>query len=221
MSLAVVLVSGGLDSAVTLAVAKQDGHDCLAVTFDYGQRHRVELACAARVVAAAGVMEHRTVIIDASALAGSALTGGGAVPHGRSDAVIGEGIPATYVPARNLVFLSLALAIAETAGARAIYIGANAVDYSGYPDCRGVFLESFERTANLATQAGVEGEPCVIHAPLLDLPKADIIQLGHGLGVDFELTSSCYDPGPSGTACGTCDSCIIRAAGFKAAGVLG
>ena len=216
-----MLVSGGLDSAVTLAVAKQDGHDCLAVTFDYGQRHRVELACAARVVAAAGVMEHRTVIIDASALAGSALTGGGAVPHGRSDAVIGEGIPATYVPARNLVFLSLALAIAETAGARAIYIGANAVDYSGYPDCRGVFLESFERTANLATQAGVEGEPCVIHAPLLDLPKADIIQLGHGLGVDFELTSSCYDPGPSGTACGTCDSCIIRAAGFKAAGVLG
>jgi 7-cyano-7-deazaguanine synthase len=166
-------------------------------------------------------MEHRTVIIDASALAGSALTGGGAVPHGRSDAVIGEGIPATYVPARNLVFLSLALAIAETAGARALYIGANAVDYSGYPDCRGVFLESFERTANLATKAGVEGEAFVVHAPLLDLPKADIIGLGHDLGVDFELTSSCYDPGPDGTACGTCDSCIIRAAGFAAAGVGG
>lgn len=221
MSLAVVLVSGGLDSAVTLAVAQRDGHDCIAVTFDYGQRHRVELACAARVVAAAGVMEHRTVIIDASALAGSALTGGGAVPHGRSDAVIGEGIPATYVPARNLVFLSLALAIAETAGARALYIGANAVDYSGYPDCRGVFLESFERTANLATKAGVEGEAFVVHAPLLDLPKADIIGLGHDLGVDFELTSSCYDPEPDGTACGTCDSCIIRAAGFAAASVGG
>jgi len=219
MSIAVVLVSGGLDSAVTLAVAMRDGHDCLAVTFDYGQRHRVELECANRVVASAGVMEHRTVAIDASALAGSALTGGGSVPHGRSKSSIGEGIPDTYVPARNLVFLSLVLAIAETAGARSLYIGANAVDYSGYPDCRGEFLESFERTANLATKMGVEGDVFFVHAPLLDLSKADIIRLGRDLGVDFSLTSSCYDPSSAGAPCGTCDACVIRAAGFAAAGV--
>jgi 7-cyano-7-deazaguanine synthase len=226
VSVAVVLVSGGLDSAVTLAVAKRDGHECIAVTFDYGQRHRVELACAAKVVAAIGVQEHRLVNIDASALAGSALTGGGPVPHGRSESAIGQGIPDTYVPARNLVFLSHALAIAETAGARSLYIGANAVDYSGYPDCRDVFLKSFQATANLATKAGIQAaaspsDTCgfVVHAPLLDLPKANIIRLGHSLGIDFSMTSSCYDPTADGGACGTCDSCVIRAAGFAAAAI--
>ena len=214
-----VLVSGGLDSAVTLAVAARDGHACIALSFDYGQRHRIELSCAAAVAARASVLDHRVVQIDAAALAGSALTGCGDVPRGRSEADIGTGIPDTYVPARNLVMLAHATAIAETAGAHHVYIGANAVDYSGYPDCRGVFLDAFEQAANLATRAGVEGAPLKVCAPLLDLPKADIITLGLELGVDFSLTNSCYDPDPQGRACGACDSCTIRSAGFKAAGV--
>lgn len=211
-----MLLSGGLDSAVTLAVAQRDGHECMALSFDYGQRHRVELDCAAQLAVVAGVSEHRVIRIDAAALAGSALTGTGDVPRGRSESDIGSGIPDTYVPARNLVMLAHATAIAETAGATLVYIGANAVDYSGYPDCRGVFLESFQRTANLATRMGVEGEGIEVRAPLLDLPKADIIALGLDLGVDFAMTSSCYAPDPDGAPCGTCDSCTIRAAGFAA-----
>ena len=219
MSRAVVLVSGGLDSAVTLAIAKEAGHDCIAVSFDYGQRHRNELDCAKVVVQALGVTEHHVLQIDASALGGSALTGGGAVPHDRTVTEIGVGIPDTYVPARNLVFLSMALAVAETAGARHLYIGANAVDFSGYPDCRVEFLRSFEQTANLATKSGVEGAPCTVHAPLLDMTKAQIIQRGLDLGMDFGTTSSCYDPSAAGVPCGTCDSCLLRSAGFQAVGV--
>lgn len=218
MSRAIVLVSGGLDSAVTLAMAIEQGHVCTAISFDYGQRHRVELACAVAVADAVGV-EHRVVQIDAGALQGSSLTGGGVVEHGRTDAQIEEGIPDTYVPARNLVFLSMALAIAETSGARHLYIGANAVDYSGYPDCRSAFLEAFEATANLATRQGVQGEGFCIHAPLLDLTKGEIIHRGLELGVDFAMTSSCYDPRPGGLPCGSCDSCILRARGFATAGV--
>ncbi|MCH2137794.1 MAG: 7-cyano-7-deazaguanine synthase QueC [Phycisphaerales bacterium] len=217
MKRAIVLVSGGLDSATTLAIARDEGFECIAVSFDYGQRHRVELQCAAKVAQACGAIEHRAMQIDAAALHGSALTGCGDVPLDRSDAQIGEGIPDTYVPARNLVFLSLALAVAETTGASAIFIGANAVDYSGYPDCRGVFLESFGRTANLATKVGVEGDGIEIRSPLLEWTKAQIIRRGLDLGVDFGLTSSCYDPGDDGTPCGRCDSCHIRQAGFAAA----
>ena len=220
MSLAIVLVSGGLDSATTLALAQADGHRCIALSFDYGQRHRVELACAAQVAAAAGVLEHRVLQVDASALAGSALTGGGDVPHGRSAEAIGSGIPNTYVPARNLVFLSLAIALAETAGAEHLYIGANAVDYSGYPDCREAFLTSFQHTANLATKAGVEGRGVTLHAPLLTWTKAQIIERVLAAGVDFGMTSSCYDPADDGSPCGTCDSCQIRAAGFAACGAV-
>ncbi len=216
MKRAIVLVSGGLDSATTLAIARDEGFECIAVSFDYGQRHRVELQCAAKVAQACGAIEHRVMQIDAAALQGSALTGGGDVPVDRSDAQIGEGIPDTYVPARNLVFLSLALAVAETTRASAIFIGANAVDYSGYPDCRGAFLESFGRTANLATKVGVEGDGIEIRSPLLEWTKAQIIRRGLDLGVDFGLTSSCYDPGDDGTPCGRCDSCHIRQAGFAA-----
>lgn len=237
---AVVLLSGGLDSAVTLAAARSEGRVCHAISFDYGQRHRVELEAAARVARQVGAAEHRVVRIDLRAVGGSALTdeievpkgGGGHGADEAKDTALESGatrrgatrsggteIPVTYVPARNLVFLSIALGLAEVVGAREIFIGANAVDYSGYPDCRPAFIESFERTANLATKDGVEGRPFAVRAPLIDLTKAQIIRRGHDLGVDLSLTTSCYDPDEAGRACGACDSCMIRKRGFAEAGV--
>jgi 7-cyano-7-deazaguanine synthase len=212
---AVVLVSGGLDSATTLAFARRDGFACYALTFDYGQRHRVELDAARRVAQQLGAADHRIVPLDLSWIGGSALTDRSiAVPTSP-----GEGIPVTYVPARNTVFLAIALGWAEVLGARALYIGVNAVDYSGYPDCRPEYIEAFQRLANVATRAGVEGQPVSLHAPLIQMTKAQIIQAGTGLGVDFSLTTSCYDPGPGGEACGRCDSCRLRRDGFAEAGV--
>lgn len=212
---AVVLVSGGLDSATTLAFAHRDGFACYALTFDYGQRHRVELDAARRVAQQLGAADHRIVPLDLSWIGGSALTDRSiAVPTSP-----GEGIPVTYVPARNTVFLAIALGWAEVLGARALYIGVNAVDYSGYPDCRPEYIEAFQRLANVATRAGVEGQPVSLHAPLIQMTKAQIIQAGTGLGVDFSLTTSCYDPGPGGEACGRCDSCRLRRDGFAEAGV--
>ncbi len=217
---AVCLLSGGLDSATCLAWARRQGFDCYALSFDYGQRHRVELDAAARVAAAAGARQHLVVRVDLGAFGGSALTAGIAVPKHRDTETMGQGIPVTYVPARNTIFLSLALAWAEVLEASDIVIGVNAVDYSGYPDCRPEFLEVFERLANLATRAGVEGRSRVtIHAPLMGLGKAGIIRLGLELGVDYSLTHSCYDPGPGGAACGACDSCILRRKGFAEAGL--
>lgn len=214
---AVVLLSGGLDSATTLALARQQGFECFALSFDYGQRHRVELEASGLVAKAQGAAEHRIVPIDLAAFGGSALTDPG-IPVPVEGAVT-ENIPITYVPARNTVFLSLALAWAEVLGARDIFIGANAVDYSGYPDCRPEFIAAFEALANLATRAGVEGERFRIHAPLISLSKADIILAGESLGVDYGLTISCYQPGERGAACGVCDSCRFRRSGFLAAGV--
>jgi len=212
---AVVLVSGGLDSATTLAMARQQGFDCYAMSFDYGQRHRCELAAAASVAASLGAREHRVVTLDLRQFGGSALTDDAiAVPEQP-----GEGIPITYVPARNTIFLSFALAWSEVLGARDIFIGVNAVDYSGYPDCRPEFIRAYEQMANLATRAGVEGKPFTIHAPLIDMTKAEIIRAGTALGVDYGQTISCYNPDEAGRACGRCDSCRLRAAGFKAAGV--
>jgi 7-cyano-7-deazaguanine synthase len=212
---AVVLVSGGLDSATALAVARADGFDCYALTFDYGQRHRIELEAARRVAESLHAVDHRIVRLDLSWMGGSALTDSTiAVPKAPS-----KGIPVTYVPARNTVFLSIALGWAEVQGAQDIYIGANAVDYSGYPDCRPEYLAAFERMANLATRAGVEGQALRIRAPLVSLSKAEIIRTGVRLGVDYALTLSCYDPDAQGRACGGCDSCRLRAAGFAAAGV--
>jgi 7-cyano-7-deazaguanine synthase len=212
---AVVLVSGGLDSATVLAMAGQQRFACHAVSFDYGQRHRVELEAARRLAEDAGVVEHRVMSIDWGNIGGSALTDPAiAVPEAAS-----TGIPVTYVPARNTVFLALALGWAEVIGARDIFIGVNAVDYSGYPDCRPEFIEAFERLANLATRAGIEGDPFTIHAPLLRLTKAQIIQRGIALGVDYSRTISCYQPDPRGRACGRCDSCRLRRAGFEAAGI--
>jgi 7-cyano-7-deazaguanine synthase len=212
---AVVLVSGGLDSATTLAIARADGRACYALSFDYGQRHRIELEAARRVAAAGGAVEHRIMRIDTAGIGGSALTDPAiAVPE-----TGGEGIPVTYVPARNTVFLALALGWAEVLGAAEIYLGVNAVDYSGYPDCRPEFIAAFERLANLATRAGVEGRPFAIKAPLLALTKADIVRRGVALGVDLGLTVSCYQPDAAGRACGRCDSCRLRRAGFAAAGV--
>jgi 7-cyano-7-deazaguanine synthase len=208
-------VSGGLDSATTLAFARRDGFACYALTFDYGQRHRVELDAARRVAQQLGAADHRIVPLDLSWIGGSALTDRSiAVPTSP-----GEGIPVTYVPARNTVFLAIALGWAEVLGARALYIGVNAVDYSGYPDCRPEYIEAFQRLANVATRAGVEGQPVSLHAPLIQMTKAQIIQAGTGLGVDFSLTTSCYDPGPGGEACGRCDSCRLRRDGFAEAGV--
>lgn len=212
---AVVLVSGGLDSATLLAVARDAGHDCYALSFDYGQRHRLELEAAARVAHALGAVTHRVLALPIGELGGSALTDPGIeVPR-----EAGPGIPVTYVPARNTVFLSLALAWAEVLDAPDIYIGANAVDYSGYPDCRPEFIGAFQRVADLGTRAGVEGRGFRIHAPLIHLSKAEIIRRGTALGVDYALTLSCYDPDDGGRACGRCDSCRLRAAGFRAAGV--
>lgn len=213
---AVILVSGGLDSATTLAIARQAGFDCHAISFDYGQRHRCELEAARHVVAQAGVTIHKRVTLNLGEIGGSALTDAAiAVPKDGST----EGIPVTYVPARNTVFLALALGFAEVIDAYDIFIGVNAVDYSGYPDCRPEFIQAFERLANLATRAGVEGKHFSIRAPLLHLTKAQIIQRGLGLGVDYGLTISCYDPDESGAACGQCDACRLRREGFLAAGV--
>ncbi len=212
---AVVLVSGGLDSATVLAIARAAGRECYALSFDYGQRHRAELAAAARVAAALGAHEHRTMRIDFAGIGGSALTDSAiAVPEEAT-----PGIPVTYVPARNTVFLSLALGWAEVLGAGEIYVGVNAVDYSGYPDCRPEFIAAFERVARLATRAGVEGAALAICAPLITLSKADIVRRGIALGVDYGLTLSCYQPDAAGRACGRCDSCRLRRAGFAAAGV--
>jgi 7-cyano-7-deazaguanine synthase len=217
---AVVLLSGGLDSATTLAVARNDGFRCHALSFAYGQRHAHELEAARRVAAQLGAVEHRVIPIDLRAFGGSALTADIAVPRDRSEEEMSRGIPITYVPARNTVFLSLALAWAEVLGSFDVYIGVNAIDYSGYPDCRPEFIDAFERLANLATKAGVEGTGRFrVHAPLVHWTKAEIIRKGVALGVDYSLTHSCYDPSPEGAACGHCDSCRLRRAGFEAAGV--
>jgi len=216
MKPAVVLVSGGLDSATVLAAARADGFACHALSFAYGQRHAAELAAARSVAETLGAVEHRVVPIDLSAFGGSALTDLSlAVPEAPT-----AGIPITYVPARNTVFLALALAWAEVLGARDIFIGVNAVDYSGYPDCRPAFIDAFQQLANVATKAGVEGDAFRIHAPLLHLTKADIIRRGMQLGVDFSRTVSCYQADAAGRACGRCDSCRLRREGFGAAGVL-
>jgi 7-cyano-7-deazaguanine synthase len=212
---AVVLLSGGLDSATLLAIAKEQGFACYAMSFAYGQRHAVELQAAAAVAERVGVLEHRVVPIDLSAFGGSALTDSAiAVPEQAS-----EGIPVTYVPARNTVFLSLALAWSEVLGVRDIFIGVNAVDYSGYPDCRPAFISAFEQLAAVATRAGVEGDGFRIHSPLIELSKAQIIRRGMALGVDYAMTVSCYQPDAGGAACGRCDSCRLRREGFAAAGV--
>jgi 7-cyano-7-deazaguanine synthase len=213
---AVILLSGGLDSATVVAMAKADGFACYTMSFDYGQRHRAELQAAERVAKDLGVIEHKVIGLNLNGIGGSALTDSSiAVPEAP-----GEGIPVTYVPARNTVFLSLALGWAEVLGARDIFIGVNAVDYSGYPDCRPEFVESFERMANLATKAGVEGQGFTIQAPLQMLSKADIVKAGTRLGVDYGLTVSCYQADDQGRACGKCDSCRLRAEGFQAAGVI-
>ena len=217
MKKAVILVSGGLDSATVLAMAKDEGYVCYAVSFDYGQRHSAELDAAKSVAAAAGVEEHRIVTIDLSQFGGSALTDEAIdVPEANASE---EAIPITYVPARNTVFLSLALAWSEVLGASDIFVGVNAVDYSGYPDCRPAFISAYEHMANLATRAGVEESKLTVHAPLIDLTKAEIIQQGTVLGVDYSLTVSCYQADETGAACGVCDSCFLRREGFANAGI--
>ena len=214
---AVVLISGGLDSATTLAIARAEGYTCFALSFDYGQRHISELEAAERVTEAIGVAEHKTIHLDLGEIGGSALTEAGIdVPKG---GVEPDMIPVTYVPARNTIFLSLALGWAEVLGAQDIFIGVNAVDYSGYPDCRPEFIRAFERLANLATKVGVEGEHLSIHTPLIELSKAEIIRKGTELGVDYAQTISCYDADIKGRACGECDSCRLRREGFAAANI--
>jgi 7-cyano-7-deazaguanine synthase len=216
---AVVLLSGGLDSSTCLAVARREGLEVHCLSVDYGQRHRGELARARRVARALGAKDHRVVRVDLSAFGGSALTDRAiAVPKGRSPARMSREIPVTYVPARNTVLLALALAHAETIGAEDVFVGVNAIDYSGYPDCRPEFLRAFERVARLATKAGVSGRPLRIRAPLVRLSKAAIIRLGTSLGVPYRMTQSCYDP-IRGRACGRCDACVLRRKGFAAAGV--
>jgi 7-cyano-7-deazaguanine synthase len=218
MKRAVVLVSGGLDSATTLAICGQDGFKPYALSFDYGQRHRPELDAARRVAASLGVRDHRIAKIDLRVFGGSALTDNIAVPK-KSDTKGESEIPVTYVPARNTIFLSYALAWCEVLGGADIFIGANAIDYSGYPDCRPEFISAFEHLAGVATKAGLEGTKFQIHAPLISMSKADIIRKGAELGVDFSLTHSCYDPTADGLACGECDSCHLRLAGFHDAGL--
>lgn len=215
---AVVLLSGGLDSATTLAIARDRGYACRTLAFDYGQRHRRELDAAAEIASRLGSVEHTVLTIDLRAFGGSALTADIDVPKGDTPAQPG-GIPITYVPARNLVFLSFAVGYAEVLDAEAIFLGVNAVDYSGYPDCRQEFLDAFQRAADLATKAGVEGRGVRVEAPLLDLTKAEIIRRGVALGVDYGITHSCYDPTADGLACGTCESCVLRRRGFEQAGV--
>lgn len=218
---AVVLLSGGLDSSTCLGIAVDEGYEVIALSFDYNQRHQVELEAARQVAAFYGVRKHFVFNVGLfREIGGSALTDNIDVPRGRSAETMGQGIPVTYVPARNLVFLSYALGVAERAGAEDIFIGVNAVDYSGYPDCRPEFIEAFQRTADLAVKAGVEGARYKVHAPLVRLSKAQIVQLGAALGVPYHLTHSCYDPIGAGLACGSCDSCILRREGFESAGVL-
>jgi 7-cyano-7-deazaguanine synthase len=219
MKRAVVLLSGGLDSATTLAICRADGFETHALSFDYGQRHKMELNAAKRTAAALGAYDHRIAAIDLRVFGGSALTADLPVPKNREPRQDDE-IPITYVPARNTIFLSYALGWCEVLGAADIFIGANAIDYSGYPDCRPEFISAFEKLASLATKAGVEGTKFRIHAPLLSMSKADIIRKGKELGVDFSLTHSCYDPTVEGLACGQCDSCRLRLAGFREAGLV-
>lgn len=217
---AVCLLSGGLDSSTCLGVAVRDGFDCYALSFDYGQRHRVELEAAAKIARRFRVLEHRTACIDLRAFGASALTSDIEVPKHRSMAEMGHGIPVTYVPARNTIFLAYALAWAEVLECSDIFIGVNAIDYSGYPDCRPEYIQAFERMANLATKAGVEGRiRTKIHTPLIKLGKAEIVRLGVEVGVDFSLTHSCYDPDREGRPCGLCDSCLLRKKGFQEAGI--
>lgn len=217
---AVVLLSGGLDSATVAAIAAGEGFEVNALSFSYGQRHSFELEAARRIAASLHIARHRIAAIDLRVFGGSALTDDIAVPKGRSSAEMEHGIPVTYVPARNTIFLSFALAWAEVLGASDIFIGVNALDYSGYPDCRPEFISAFEQTANLATKAGVEGrQKLTIHAPLMHLTKAQIIRRGMELGVDYGLTSSCYDPSPEGKPCGQCDSCTLRRKGFRENGI--
>jgi 7-cyano-7-deazaguanine synthase len=218
---AVVLLSGGLDSTTVAAIAKAEGFELYAMSFRYGQRHVVELKAAAQVAAAIGVRKHVIVDVDLRQFGGSALTADIEVPKGRAIGSMSEGIPITYVPARNTVFLSFALAWAETLGSQDIFIGVNVLDYSGYPDCRPEYIEAYERMANLATRAGVEGSQRLkIHTPLIRLSKAQIVARGLELGVDYSCTSSCYDPTPDGRPCGGCDSCLLRAAGFQEIGAV-
>lgn len=220
MPRAVVLLSGGLDSATTFAIAKSQRFEVYALSVDYGQRHRVELARAAALARTLGAVEHRTLVLDLRAIGGSALTAGFEVPKDRDPAQMAEGVPVTYVPARNTILLGVALGFAETIDAFDLFIGANVLDYSGYPDCRPEFLAAFETVANLGTKAGVEGRGKYrIHAPLIQMTKADIIRAGTQLGVDYSQTLSCYDPDSTGRACGHCDSCVLRRSGFASAGI--
>lgn len=220
MPRAVVLLSGGLDSAVTAAVARSRGFEWYALSVDYGQRHRYELDASRKVAKSLGARDHMVVSVDLSRIGGSALTADLPVPKDRAEDVMAQGIPITYVPARNTVLLSIGLGYAETLAAADLFVGVNAVDYSGYPDCRPEYLAAFEKLANLATKAGVERTlKFTIHAPLIDKTKADIIRTGASLGVDFALTHSCYDPDLEGRACGHCDSCLIRSKGFADAGL--
>ena len=216
---AVVLLSGGLDSATALAWARARGMTCHTLAVDYGQRHRIELLAARRVSAALGAAGHREIAVDLRAIGGSALTDAIDVPRDRAAGEIGAGIPVTYVPARNTVFLALALGLAETLSSSDLVAGMNALDYSGYPDCRPEFVRAFEALAQVATRAGVHGTRTTVHTPLMSLDKAGIIRLGVSLGVDYSLTHSCYDPAPDGAACGGCDACILRRNGFAAAGI--
>jgi 7-cyano-7-deazaguanine synthase len=216
---AVVLLSGGLDSATTLAIAKDEGYELFALSFRYGQRHQIEVRSAEQVAKSLGVKEHRVIEIDLRAIGGSALTDAIDVPKNRTESEIAGEIPITYVPARNTIFLSYALAWSEVIGAQDIFIGVNALDYSGYPDCRPEFILQFEKLAGLATKKGVEGKRYRIHAPLIELTKAQIVAKGAKLGVQFSFTISCYDPRLDGAACGECDSCLLRARGFREAGI--
>ena len=219
MKRAVVLLSGGLDSTTTLATAIAEGYETYALSFEYGQRHKIEIDAARRIARALDAKEHRVATMNMRIFGGSALTDDVDVPKKRSAAEIGHGIPITYIPARNTIFLSYALALAETVGARDIFIGANAIDYSGYPDCRPEFIAAFETLANLGTKAGVQGAHFRIHAPLIKFSKAEIIRKAIELDVDLALTRSCYDPSPDGVACGECDSCLLRLKGFREARV--
>ncbi|MDP9254147.1 MAG: 7-cyano-7-deazaguanine synthase QueC [Verrucomicrobiota bacterium] len=218
MRRAVVLVSGGLDSTTTLAICVKQGFEAYALSFDYGQRHQNEIAAAQQIAGVLGAREHRIAKIDFRVFGGSALTDEIAVPKRRSEAEMASGVPITYVPARNTIFLAYALAWAEVLGAHDIFIGVNAIDYSGYPDCRPEFIDAFEKLARLATKSGTEGTPFQIHAPLISMSKAEIIRKGARLGVNFSLTHSCYDPA-DGVACGECDSCRLRLKGFREAGL--
>ena len=219
MKSAVVLLSGGIDSTTTLAIALADGYDAYALSFDYGQRHQIETQAARRVAQSLGAKEHRVAKIDLRVFGGSALTGEIDVPKQRSETEIADGIPVTYVPARNTIFLAYALGWAEVIQAADIFLGVNAIDYSGYPDCRPEFIEAFQTVANVGTKAGVEGGRFQIHTPLIKFSKAEIIRKAVELGVDLSLTHSCYDPSPEGFACGECDSCLLRLKGFREAGI--